>query len=78
MNARLQGGCQVPIAALAQLSGEVGVQLLDEPPAEESFEATDAFAWLTGNAGDFGFQMSYPRDNPHGITYEPWHWCHRP
>ena len=19
--------------------------------------------------------MSYPRDNPHGIVYEPWHWC---
>jgi D-alanyl-D-alanine carboxypeptidase len=18
--------------------------------------------------------MSYPRDNPHGIVYEPWHW----
>lgn len=48
-----------------------------EPPAEESFEATPAFAWLTANAGAFGFHMSYPRDNPHGIVYEPWHWCHR-
>lgn len=46
----------------------------DEPPAEETFEATVAFAWLTGNADDFGFVMSYPRDNPHGIVYEPWHW----
>ncbi len=49
----------------------------DEPPAEESFERTDAFAWLRGNAHAFGFVMSYPRDNPHGIVYEPWHWCHR-
>jgi D-alanyl-D-alanine carboxypeptidase len=49
---------------------------LDEPPAEESFEATAAFSWLRHNAGTFGFTMSYPRDNPHGITYEPWHWCH--
>ena len=49
-----------------------------EPPAEESFERTPAFAWLTRHAGDFGFTMSYPRDNPHGIVYEPWHWCHRP
>ena len=48
-----------------------------EPPAEESFEATPAFAWLTDHAGDFGFTMSYPRGNPHGITYEPWHFCHR-
>jgi zinc D-Ala-D-Ala carboxypeptidase len=47
----------------------------DEPPAEESFERTHAFAWLRDNAGDYGFAMSYPRDNPHGIVYEPWHWC---
>ena len=45
-----------------------------EAPAEESFERTPAFAWLTMRAGDFGFVMSYPRDNPHGIVYEPWHW----
>jgi D-alanyl-D-alanine carboxypeptidase len=44
-------------------------------PAEEGFEATAAFAWLRRRAADFGFTMSYPRDNPHGITYEPWHWC---
>ncbi|GAB3388591.1 M15 family metallopeptidase [Lysobacter fragariae] len=47
---------------------------LDEPPAEESFERTRAFAWLRDNADGYGFAMSYPRDNPHGIVYEPWHW----
>jgi D-alanyl-D-alanine carboxypeptidase len=46
-----------------------------EPPAEETFENTPAFAWLQDNAAHFGFGMSYPRDNPHGIVYEPWHWC---
>jgi len=46
----------------------------DEPPAEESFERTPAFAWLQANAGGYGFAMSYPRNNPHGIVYEPWHW----
>ena len=46
----------------------------DEPPAEESFERTPAFAWLRDNASAYGFVMSYPRDNPHGIVYEPWHW----
>lgn len=45
-----------------------------EPPAEESFERTPTFAWLQANAGGYGFEMSYPRDNPHGIVYEPWHW----
>lgn len=49
-----------------------------EPPAEESFEATPAFAWLRANAGTHGFAMSYPRDNPHGIVYEPWHWRFSP
>lgn len=47
-----------------------------EPAAEESFESTPAFAWLRDHAGAFGFRLSYPRDNPHGITYEPWHWYH--
>jgi D-alanyl-D-alanine carboxypeptidase len=49
-----------------------------EPPAEESFEATLAFAWLLQRAGDFGFALSYPRNNANGITYEPWHWCWHP
>jgi D-alanyl-D-alanine carboxypeptidase len=45
-----------------------------EPAAEESFEATPAFDWLVARASDFGFELSYPRGNPHGIDYEPWHW----
>lgn len=49
-----------------------------EAPAEERFEATPAFDWLRTKAGDFGFAMSYPRGNPHGISYEPWHWCWHP
>jgi len=50
----------------------------DEPPAEETFEKTAAFEWLQANAGGHGFAMSYPRDNPHGIVHEPWHWCYQP
>lgn len=50
----------------------------DEPPAEESFERTSAFAWLRDNAQAYGFVMSYPRDNAHGIVYEPWHWRYQP
>tara|TARA_R110002020_G_scaffold21373_77_gene72610 strand:+ start:232 stop:1056 length:825 start_codon:yes stop_codon:yes gene_type:complete len=49
-----------------------------EPPAEESFESTPAFGWLRQHAGSFGFRMSYPRENQHGISYEPWHWCWQP
>jgi zinc D-Ala-D-Ala carboxypeptidase len=43
-------------------------------PLTEEFDQTPAFAWLVRHAGDFGFRMSYPRDNQWGIIYEPWHW----
>jgi len=38
------------------------------------FEQTTAFAWLVRNASGLGFRLSFPRGNPHGIVYEPWHW----
>ena len=44
-------------------------------PLTEEFEDSDAFAWLTERAGEFGFSMTYPRDNPYGFVYEPWHWA---
>jgi len=44
-------------------------------PLTEEFEATEAFAWLGERATDFGFRMSYPRNNPDGFIYEPWHWA---
>ncbi len=47
-------------------------------PLTEDFENTEAFQWLQAEAGDFGFSMTYPRDNPWGITYEPWHWSLKP
>ncbi|GGP25759.1 M15 family metallopeptidase [Silvimonas amylolytica] len=45
---------------------------------DASFAETQAYAWLQLHAGRFGFVLSFPRDNPHGFTYEPWHWCYRP
>lgn len=41
---------------------------------EEEFEDSPAFAWLVANAVNHGFHLSYPRDNPFGVIYEPWHW----
>jgi D-alanyl-D-alanine carboxypeptidase len=43
-------------------------------PLTEQFELTAAFQWLTRRAQEFGFRMSYPRNNKAGIIYEPWHW----
>ncbi len=48
----------------------------DGPVLETTFERTPAFAWLGQHAGRYGFRLSYPRDNPWGIAYEPWHWRH--
>lgn len=42
---------------------------------EEEFADSDAFRWLNNNANSFGFYLSYPRNNPFGIIYEPWHWA---
>ena len=44
-------------------------------PLTEEFEGSEAFVWLERNAADYGFSMSYPRDNPEGFIYEPWHWA---
>jgi zinc D-Ala-D-Ala carboxypeptidase len=56
----------------------VDVGIPGAPPLEEDFEDTHAFRWLTENAGHFGFVLSFPRDNPQGYVYEPWHWCYDP
>ncbi|MBI2517191.1 MAG: M15 family metallopeptidase [Opitutae bacterium] len=44
---------------------------------DERFAKTAEFRWLRRHAAKFGFHLSYPRRNAHGIGYEPWHWCWR-
>ena len=44
---------------------------------EEVFEQSEAFAWLTENAAQYRFAMSFPRDNAYGYRHEPWHWAYR-
>ncbi|MEL6350667.1 MAG: M15 family metallopeptidase [Cyanobacteria bacterium J06627_28] len=41
---------------------------------EESFETTAAFRWLEKNSPYFNFELSFPKDNASGVSYEPWHW----
>jgi zinc D-Ala-D-Ala carboxypeptidase len=48
----------------------------DGKPLELEFEQHPAFIWLCDNAIRFNFHLSYPRGNPEGIDYEPWHWCY--
>ena len=39
-----------------------------------SFDQTAAFNWLKQNAVRFNFEISFPKNNPQGVSYEPWHW----
>ncbi len=39
-----------------------------------NFEKTPAFIWLEKNAARYSFELSFPKNNPQGISYEPWHW----
>jgi zinc D-Ala-D-Ala carboxypeptidase len=39
-----------------------------------SFAKTAAFRWLKENAPHYSFEISFPKDNPQGVSYEPWHW----
>lgn len=59
-------------SGLAVDLGTTGVPLL-----EPEFDTTSAFRWLQEHASQYGFTLSYPRNNRYGYRYEPWHWCHR-
>lgn len=39
-----------------------------------SFEETPAYQWLKDHAAFYSFELSFPKDNPQGVSYEPWHW----
>lgn len=38
------------------------------------FASTEAYQWLLNNADKFGFELSFPRNNTQGVSFEPWHW----
>lgn len=40
----------------------------------EEFEVLPEYEWLTQHAKKYGFFLSYPRNNPWGTSFEPWHW----
>lgn len=39
-----------------------------------NFEKTRAFQWMQRNAAYYSFELSFPKGNTQGVTYEPWHW----
>jgi len=53
---------------------DIGDATRPETNLSSSFETTPAFEWLQVNAPRFSFELSFPKDNSQGISYEPWHW----
>ncbi len=49
---------------------------LDINCADDSFETTEAYKWLTENAEDYGFIMRYSKEKQPitGVIHESWHW----
>ncbi|EGJ34602.1 MULTISPECIES: M15 family metallopeptidase [Moorena] len=53
---------------------DIGDAMAPATNLNPEFENTAAFKWLEKNAAFYSFELSFPRDNPQGISYEPWHW----
>ena len=39
----------------------------------DGFDRTPAYSWLVAHAYQYGFVLSYPKNNVY-YTFEPWHW----
>lgn len=53
---------------------DIGDAAVPATNVNPNFEKTKAFQWLQANAARFSFELSFPKDNPQGVSYEPWHW----
>lgn len=41
---------------------------------DPKFKTTSAGRWLSRHAARYGFELSFPPQNPQGVNHEPWHW----
>lgn len=53
---------------------DIGDRNLPDKDLKVAFEDTTAYRWLSNNAKDYGFELSFPRNNAQGVNFEPWHW----
>ncbi|MEH2084409.1 MAG: M15 family metallopeptidase [Nostoc sp.] len=53
---------------------DVGDGAVPATDTQINFDNTKAYRWLQANAARFSFEMSFPKDNAQGVSYEPWHW----
>ena len=53
---------------------DIGDSSVPATNLNQNFETTPAFKWLKVNAARYSFELSFPKDNIQGVSYEPWHW----
>jgi D-alanyl-D-alanine carboxypeptidase len=53
---------------------DVGDASRRDTDVEQSFKNTPAARWLSIHASTYGFELSFPPQNPQGVNHEPWHW----
>ncbi|MGB4076198.1 MAG: M15 family metallopeptidase [Minisyncoccia bacterium] len=56
-----------------QLGTTVDFTTLELGANFSSLDTTEAYAWLLAHAREYGFILSYPKENGYYV-YEPWHW----
>lgn len=63
-----------PINNAIDFVNEDGINGFSRGQTPEAFENLPEYKWLQENGNNFNFFLSYPKDNPHGVAFEPWHW----
>ena len=53
---------------------DVGDAAVPATNLSTKFENTEAFKWMEANAARYSFELSFPKRNSQGVSYEPWHW----
>lgn len=53
---------------------DIGDSTAPSTNLNQQFEKTRAFRWLDRHAARFNFELSFPKGNTQGVSYEPWHW----
>lgn len=63
-----------PINNAFDFINEEGINGFSRGQTAADFENLDEYKWLLSKGSEFNFFLSYPKDNPHGVAFEPWHW----
>ena len=63
-----------PVNNAIDFTNEVGINGFSGNQTAKHFELLTEFEWKLKNANQFNFYLSYPKNNPYGVAFEPWHW----